>query len=286
MPPHPIILPRTVESLVRRSEQQDSDGLDNCIEDAHPAGAFASARRFADYGAAEVLGGSMSEQLYLVDFENVPGVDLSEISIESRVIVFTGVNQKSVPLELVSATQRFGDRLQWRRVDAAGHNALDFFIACELGRVQAAADGTSCTVLSNDKGFDPLLRYLTSVGVPCQRIGTAPPPALPKPATAPKKAAAPKAAAPKPAPKAKAVAKPKAKQAQKPAAPPTPIKRVLEILEKTEKKSRPTKRKKLAKAISSLFQEKISDADVEAIIAKLISDKKITDTEGAIAYAF
>lgn len=40
----------------------------------------------------------MNEQLYLVDFENVPGVDLSGISFESRVIVFTGVNQRSVPL--------------------------------------------------------------------------------------------------------------------------------------------------------------------------------------------
>lgn len=225
----------------------------------------------------------MGEQLYLIDFENVPGVDLSGISLESRVIVFTGVNQKTVPLELVAATQRFGDRLQWRRVDATGRNALDFFIACELGRVQAAADGTSCTVLSNDKGFDPLLRHLNSVGIACQRIGTATPlPSAPKPA--PKKAAAPKAAAPKTAPKAKAVAKPKAPP--KPVAPPTPIKRVLEILGKTEKKSRPTKRKTLAKAISSLFQEKIGDAEVDAIIAKLISDKKITETAGAITYAF
>lgn len=229
----------------------------------------------------------MSAQLYLVDFENVPGVDLSGISIESRVIVFTGVNQKSVPLELVAATQRFGDRLQWRRVDATGHNALDFFIACELGRVQAAADGTTCTVLSNDKGFDPLLRHLNSVGVSCQRIGTTPPSApAPKPAPAEKKAAAPKAAAPKPAPKTKAVAKPKPKPAPKPAAAPSPIKRVLEILGKTEKKSRPKKHKKLAQAISSLFEKKISDAEVEAIIAKLISDKKITETEGAITYAF
>lgn len=90
----------------------------------------------------------MSEQLYLVDFENVPGV-----------------NQKSVPLELVSATQRFGDRLEWRRVDASGHNALDFFIARELGRVQEKASGTTCAVISNDKGFDPLLRHLNAAGV-------------------------------------------------------------------------------------------------------------------------
>lgn len=230
----------------------------------------------------------MGEQLYLVDFENVPSVDQSEISIEARVIVFTGVNQKSVPLTLVSATQRFGDRLEWRCVDAIGHNALDFFIACELGRVQDAANGTSCKVLSNGKGFDPLLRHLSSVGVPCDRIGTAPPSAFaPKPAPPPKKASPPKpVASPKSAAKSKAVAKLKPKTVPKPVVAPAPIQLVLEILGKTKKKSRSTKHKRLAQTISSLFQKKISDAEVEAIIAKLISDKKITEAAGAITYEF
>lgn len=206
----------------------------------------------------------MNEQLYLVDFENVPGIDLSSIGDESRVIVFTGVNQKSVPLELVSAAQRFGGRLEWRRVDAAGHNVLDFFIACELGRVQAAANGTRCTVVSNDKGFDPLLRHLNSIGLPCERIGTTP---------------APKAVSPaKPAPKPKPM--------PKPAVDPAQVHRVLELLSKVEKKSRPRKHKTLAQAISSYFQKKLSKADIEAIIVKLSADKKISENAGAITYAF
>lgn len=212
----------------------------------------------------------MSELLFLVDFENVPGVDLSGISVDARVIIFTGVNQKSVPMELVSATQRFGNRLEWRRVDASGHNALDFFIACELGRVQAAANGTTCTVLSNDKGFDPLLRHLNAVGVPCQRIGTQP--LVPPP--------------PKLAPALKAVATPKAKPATKNVADTANVDRVLELLGKTEKKSRPRKHKTLAQTILSYFQKKISKADVEAIIVRLIADKKIVESAGAITYAF
>lgn len=207
----------------------------------------------------------MSEQLYLVDFENVPGADLSAISIESRVIVFTGVNQKSVSLELVSATQRFGDRLEWRRVDATGNNALDFFIACELGRVQAAANGTRCTVLSNDKGFDPLLRHLNAVGVWCERIGTMP---------------APRAASnPKPSIKPKPV--------PKPSVDPAHLQRVLDLLGKLEKKSRPRKHKTLAQTIGSYFQKKLRKSDVEAIIVKLSDDKKIVENAaGAITYAF
>lgn len=39
----------------------------------------------------------MSNELFLVDFENVPGVDLSKIASDCKVIVFTGVNQKSIP---------------------------------------------------------------------------------------------------------------------------------------------------------------------------------------------
>lgn len=204
----------------------------------------------------------MSEELYLVDFENVPGVDLSKIATDCKVIIFTGVNQKSIPVELVTATQRFGDRLQWRRLDASGHNALDFFIACELGRVQASGTGTICTVLSNDKGFDPLLRYLNSVGVRCKRIGTQP------------------------------IAKSKPKPAPKPTSPPKPVvdpanfNRAIEILGKSEKKARPRKHKTLVQAISSFFQKKLSQAQVEAIIAKMLTDKKISESGGTITYTF
>lgn len=198
----------------------------------------------------------MSEELFLVDFENVPGVDLSRIDVECRVIVFTGASQKSVPLELVTATQRFGERLEWRRVDASGHNALDFFIACELGRVQASGNSTRCTVLSNDKGFDPLLRHLNTIGMKCQRIGT------------------------------QLAAKPNPKPASKPVAAPANFNRVLEILGKSEKKSRPRKHKTLAQAISSLFQKKIGKTEVEEIIAKMLKDKKISENGGTITYAF
>jgi hypothetical protein len=201
----------------------------------------------------------MNVELFLVDFENVPGVDLSQISLESRVIVFTGATQKSIPLELVTATQRFGERLEWRKVDANGPNALDFFIAYELGRIQAIGNGTSCTVLSNDKGFDPLLRHLNRAGVKCQRIGTQPPPKPPKPAS---------------------------KLVPKPVIDPAQFNRVLEILGKSEKKSRPRKHKTLAQAIRSIFQKKITEAQVAEIIAELLKAKKIAVNAGAITYNF
>ncbi|MDB5968827.1 MAG: hypothetical protein JWQ90_1277 [Hydrocarboniphaga sp.] len=204
----------------------------------------------------------MTDELILVDFENVPTVDLGQIGSGCKVIVFTGASQKSVPIDLVTAAQRLGDRLEWRRVDASGHNALDFFIACELGRVQALGNGTSCTVLSNDKGFDPLLRHLNSVGVTCKRIGSLP---IPRPPT-------PKSPTPKPA--------------AKPVTDSSNYGRVLEVLGKSEKKSRPRRRKTLTQSISSMFQKKIGKDEIEHIIAAMIDAGKISQNGTTITYAF
>lgn len=203
----------------------------------------------------------MSGQLFLVDFENVPAVDLKEIDSESKVIVFTGVSQKSVPLDLVTATQRFGERLEWRRVDASGRNALDFFIACELGRVHATGNDTACFVVSNDKGFDPLIRYLNGIGLRCERLGVAMPSSKPESKDTPKPPA-------------------------KPSADPEHLKRALEVLGKSEKKSRPRKHKTLAQHIGSIFQKKLSKSQVEEIIAEMLKSGKIAENGTAISYNF
>ena len=131
--------------------------------------------------------------------------------------------------------------------------------------MQAPANLTLCIVLTNDKGFDPLLRHLNAAGVACERIGT-------KPVAAAAKAPA----KPKPAPKPTA----------QPAVNPANMARVLEVLGKSEKKSRPRKHKTLVQAVHSLFQKKISKAEVEAIISSLIADKKISESAGAVTYGF
>lgn len=51
-----------------------------------------------------------------------------------------------------------------------GSNALDFHIACYLGRVIEKSPGLYCIVLSKNKGFDPLIRSLSKSGLKCKRI--------------------------------------------------------------------------------------------------------------------
>jgi hypothetical protein len=194
----------------------------------------------------------MTQKLLLVDFENVQQVDLARLDDSFQIIIFVGAAQKSIPIELVTNAQKLGSRIEWQRVDANGSNALDFFIACHLGRVLEKSPQLQCIVLSKDKGFDPLLRHLNKNGLKCKRLNSL----LeldPKATTQPEE---------------------------------PNYKRVIEVLSKSEKKSRPRKRKTLSQHISSIFQKKLPQAEVDRIIDILFANKMISETNDAITYEF
>jgi len=193
----------------------------------------------------------LNRELLLVDFENVQQVDLSHIGAATRVVIFLGGNQKSVPIELVTAAQSLGERVEWMKIEGNGNNSLDFHIACYLGRMLEKQPGSVCVVLSKDKGFDPLVKYLNRSGLKCRRINSM------------------------------------LEQDPGPTAAVNPqYKRVLEVLSKSEKKSLPRKRKTLAQHISSIFQKKLSDVEVEKVIDLLFLNKQISEENGAITYSF
>ena len=194
----------------------------------------------------------MTQTLLLVDFENVQQVDLARLDDSFQIIIFVGAAQKSIPIELVANAQKLGSRIEWQRVDANGSNALDFCIACHLGRVLEKSPQLQCIVLSKDKGFDPLLRHLNKNGLKCKRLNSL----LeldPKATTQPEE---------------------------------PNYKRVIEVLSKSEKKSRPRKRKTLSQHISSIFQKKLPQAEVDRIIDILFANKMISETNDAITYEF
>jgi hypothetical protein len=194
----------------------------------------------------------MTQKLLLVDFEHVQQVDLARLDDSFQIIIFVGAAQKSIPIELVTNAQKLGSRIEWQRVDANGSNALDFFIACQLGRVLERSPQLQCIVLSKDKGFDPLLRHLNKTGLKCKRLNSL-------------LELDPKAAA----------------QPEEPH-----YKRVIEVLGKSEKKSRPRKRKTLSQHISSIFQKKLPQAEVARLIDILFANKMISETNDTITYEF
>jgi len=194
-------------------------------------------------------------RLLLVDYENVQQVELAGLDDSFQVIIFVGADQKSVPFDLVTKAQKLGSRVEWQKITGNGSNALDFFIAFQLGRVYEKSPQPECTVLSKDKGFDPLLRYLNDNGLKCKRINNL------------------------------------AELHHKPAAAPAPaeepqLRRVIEVLGKSEKRARPRKRKTLSQCISAMFQKKIHQQEVDRIINAMLANGLILEANNAITYEF
>ncbi len=193
----------------------------------------------------------MTNKLLLVDFENVQQVDLSRLDASYEVIIFVGASQKNIPIELVANAQKLGSRVDWQRVEGNGSNALDFYIAMHLGRILEKSPDLECIILSKDKGFEPLLRYLNKAGLKCKRINS-----LLELGSKPIKLDDPN------------------------------YQRVVEVLSKTEKRSLPRRRKTLTQHVSAMFQKKLPQPDVDRIIDILFANKQISETNNIISYEF
>jgi len=178
-------------------------------------------------------------------------VNLSRLGDITKVIIFVGASQKAVPIELVTSAQKLGARVEWQKVEGNGSNALDFHIACHLGRVLETSPQLHCIVLSKDKGFDPLLRHLNKTGLKCNRINSM------------------------------LELDPKSAPVNDPS-----YMRVVEVLGKSEKKTRPRKHKTLSQYISSIFQKNIAQKDIERIIDMLFAKEMISETNNTISYGF
>ena len=247
----------------------------------------------------------MSKPYVLIDFENVQPKTLDRLQPGSvRIKVFLGQHQNRLMLELVQALQPFGADAEYIAIQGSGPDAVDFHIAFYIGRLAAADPGAAFTIISRDKGFDPLVRHLMGLGIRCQRLpdieGT---PAAAKPVA--KKAAkavqksVPKVAAKK-APAKQAPAKPAAAKqaAAKPATTAAPVTkvvapsaakgtptRVAEVVARLKKSSKPAKMTTLRSSIKSWFKPALDDKAVDAIVQSLQGAGKITVDGTKVAYA-
>lgn len=112
----------------------------------------------------------MAKQLILVDYENVTKIDLSLLDNSYRAIVFIGASQNPPKASRKKTTAHRFKRVEFRKISGSGKNALDFHMAFHLGRIFETAADTICTVISRDKGYDPLLHHLNDSGLSCRRV--------------------------------------------------------------------------------------------------------------------
>lgn len=194
--------------------------------------------------------------ILLVDYENIQNIDLSVIQDpEIEIKIFVGQSQNKIPLELVQATQRFGHRVEWIKIDGSGSNALDFHIAFYLGRFSKDVGSGCFLVLSKDKGFDPLIKYINKNQISCQRIQSLLELSQEKDVLISQNTDS--------------------------------IAKVLENLSKIQKNKRPRTRKTLRQHIKSLLtQKKLSDQEIDTLVDTLFVQKKISEASNHLTYNF
>ena len=112
----------------------------------------------------------MKTNYVLIDYENVQPDMVADLAEDHfKVVVFVGANQPRIDVNVVTALQSLGPRAEYVKVTGTGRNALDFHIAYFLGRL-AVSDPEACFhIISGDKGYDPLLEHLKSKGLHATR---------------------------------------------------------------------------------------------------------------------
>jgi hypothetical protein len=112
---------------------------------------------------------SVTKHLLLVDYENIPKIDMAMLDESYRAVVFVGAAQDPrKAARNINTAHRFR-RVEFQKISGQGKNALDFHIAFLLGRIFETEPETVCIVVSGDKGFDPLVTYINSKNMQCRR---------------------------------------------------------------------------------------------------------------------
>ena len=283
----------------------------------------ATLRRFAaelltvaDQTAIVLHAGPEAKTHVLVDWENVQPDEaecLALVPEATDVWLFHGPNQKNVGARYGS----FGTRATEVRIARTGKNALDFHLSFYMGYIASKHPDARFVVLSNDKGYGPMLDHAKELGFTASQSGVglgrgARTTARKAPArkAAAKRAPAKKAVAPAPVRKAiateparkaakKAPArKAAARKAPAPAAQKGPeslpasastakksFDQVLALLKKTAPASRPRKHARLLAYVASRLGIEAESGAAESMLARLADEGKIAvDDKWNVSY--
>ena len=105
-----------------------------------------------------------------VDFENVQEKDWERIAGKPvTVVLVLGVQQKSLPVQLVRKLLKVGSQVQLVEAKRAGRNALDMVLAHYVGAIRVKDPEGYFHIVSKDKGFDSLVGHLQDEGAFARR---------------------------------------------------------------------------------------------------------------------
>ena len=194
----------------------------------------------------------MATNYVLIDFENVQPRNLELLTKHPfKVFVFVGANQTKVSFDLADSMQLLGNNAQYIKICGNGQNALDFHVAYYIGELAAKDPDAYFHIISKDKGFDPLIKHLSSRNIRVQRekdLAEIPLLRVPNTSSSDEKIAA--------------IVKNLGGRGQ----------------------SRPRKVKTLENTINSLFTKKLGKAELASIVKELQKRKLIIVNKGNVSY--
>lgn len=195
----------------------------------------------------------MRTNYVLIDFESVQTRSLELLIQEHfKVIVFVGANQDKLPFEVAESLQQLGSRAEYIKISRRGPNALDFHIAYYIGRLAAEEPSAYFHIISKDTGFDPLIHHLRSKKIFAGRVETVADIPLVRSSNSK-----------------------------------SPQERIAIILAKLQqlKAAKPRTIKTLSSTIISLFQNQLSEAEVELLVQSLAKKRYLEIAGAKITYA-
>lgn len=179
----------------------------------------------------------MRTNYVLIDYENVqPEIVAALAEDHFKVLIFIGANQPRIDVDVAAALQALGTRAEYIRVSGVGRNALDFHIAYYLGRLALSEPDAYFHIIALDKGYDPLLEHLKTKGIHATRSADVKDIPIVRTAST--------------------------------ASPDDKLSTILAYLVKRGPQ-RPASVKTLTGSVSSLFQPKLGDDEVAALLAEL-----------------
>ena len=132
----------------------------------------AELQQFAEQATINLHDGPGVKAHVLVDWENVQPNEAecrALVPESTDVWLFHGPNQKNV----AKGYATFGDRVTEVRIARSGKNALDFHLSFYVGYLAAKHPDARVVVLSNDKGYGPMLDHAQALGFRVGQIGVA-----------------------------------------------------------------------------------------------------------------
>lgn len=112
----------------------------------------------------------LGQTYVMVDYDNVqPSVTKFARRPETHFIIFVGHQQDRVNFDLASILQPLGERAEYVKVHGTGSNALDFHIVLFVGKITQRDPSAAFIIMSNDKGYDPVISYLNASGTKIER---------------------------------------------------------------------------------------------------------------------